>query len=189
MRMFVAVVPPEYVLEHLDEFLEPRREAGAFQWTLPEQLHVTLAFLGSVADRHLDDLGDALERAATRRTPFDARLTAGGAFPDAARARVLYAGLEMSEAGRTELELLAAGARAAASHTGIEVDGRRFRPHVTLARLGRPTEVTSWVRLLDTYAGPSWTVDQISLVESHLGEGPRRRPRYSTVAEFPLSSG
>jgi 2'-5' RNA ligase len=58
---------------------------------------------------------------------------------------------------------------------------------VTVARLTRPGEVTSWVRLLDAYRGPSWTVDRLTLVASYLGEGPRGRPRYETVEEFVLS--
>jgi RNA 2',3'-cyclic 3'-phosphodiesterase len=68
--MFVALVPPDEVVEHLDEFLEPRRSAASFRWAVPEQLHVTLAFLASVEDRHLDELVERLGRAAARRTPF-----------------------------------------------------------------------------------------------------------------------
>ncbi len=86
----------------------------------------------------------------------------------------MWAGLDLDEQGATELERLATGARAAASRTGIPVDGQRFRAHITVARLGRPAEVSNWVRLLDTYSGPSWTADRIELVASHLGEGPRR---------------
>ena len=59
------------------------------------------------------------------------------------------------------------------------MDGKRFRPHLTVARCGRPTEVTAWVRLLDGYRGPAWQADRLTLVASHLGEGPRRRPRYA----------
>ena len=81
---------------------------------------------------------------------------------------------------------MATGARAAASKSGIDVDGQRFRPHVTVARLRHPTETTSWVRLLDAYEGPSWPLDEWSLVASHLGEGPRNRPRHELVETFPL---
>jgi 2'-5' RNA ligase len=82
---------------------------------------------------------------------------------------------------------MATGARAAAGRAGVPVDGQRFRPHVTLARLGRPAEVTPWVRLLDAYRGPSWTVDRMTLVASYLGEGPRGRPRHVAVEELALS--
>lgn len=186
MRMFAALVPPEDAVEHLDEFLAPRREAGPFRWAGTEQLHVTLAFYAEVADRNLDELVERLGRAAARRTAFAARVAGGGAFPDAARARVLWAGLALDDHGATEVDRLATGCRAAANRAGVAVDGQRFRPHVTLARLGRPAEVTRWVRLLDAYEGPTWTADRVSLVESHLGEGPHRRPRYDVVEEFPL---
>lgn len=186
MRCFVAVVPPQHAVEHLDEFLDVRREAAAFRWTPPEHVHVTLAFLAQVADRHLDELVERLGRAAARRHPVLTRIAGGGAFPHVAGARVLWAGLDLDADGRTELDRMATGARAAASRTGIEVEGRRFKPHLTVARMGRPTEVTPWVRLLDGYAGPTWTADTLTLIESHLGEGPRRRPRYETLAELPL---
>lgn len=185
--MFVALVPPAPAIEDLDAFLEPRRESGTLRWALPEQFHVTLSFLASVADRHLDELVERLERAGGRRTSFDTRIAGGGAFPNAGRARVIWAGLDLDEQGRTELQRLATGTRAAASRTGIPVDGQRFRAHITVARLGRPAEVSNWVRLLDAYTGPPWTADRIALVASHLGEGPGRRPRYETVAEIPLT--
>ena len=186
MRMFVALVPPEDAIEHLDEFLAVRREAAPFRWTLAEQIHVTLAFLASVPERKLDDLVERLARAAKRRTPVTTRVSGGGAFPDPARARVLWAGLDLDETGRTEVGRMATGARAAASKAGVEVGGQRFRPHLTVARLGRPAEVTPWVRLLDAYVGPRWPADTISLVASHLGEGPRNRPRYELVEQFPV---
>jgi len=182
--MFVALVPPEEVAAHLDEFLAVRREAATFRWTLADQLHVTLAFLGDVPDPRLDDLVERMERAARRRAPVVTGVAGGGAFPDAASARVLWAGLALDAAGREELARMATGARAAASKAGIVVDGRRFRPHLTLARLGRPQEVSSWVRLLDTYVGPAWPTSTWSLVASHLGQGPRRRPRYEIVERF-----
>ena len=184
MRMFVALRPPEEALEHLDEFLAVRREAARFRWTLAEHIHVTLAFLADVPDRSLDDLVERLGRAARRRTPVTTRIAGGGAFHNARRARVLWADLTLDDAGRTELSRMATGARAAAGKAGIVVSGQRFRPHLTVARLGRPTEVSSWVRLLDAYVGPEWTTTTVSLVASHLGQGPRNRPRYELVDEF-----
>lgn len=189
--MFVAVVPPATAREHLDAFLEPRRDdpaAAGFRWSDPEQLHVTLAFAGAVPDRALDGLTEALGRAAGRRTAFAAAVGGGGAFPDPAQSRVLYADLALDSDARAELDRLAVGVRAAAGHAGVAVDGQRFRPHVTLARLGRRTEVSRWVRVLDAYRGPSFAVEEVVLVASYLGEGPRRRPRYEEVASFPLAA-
>ena len=184
--MFAALVPPDPVLEDLAEFLAPRQEAeSGFRWTVPEQWHLTLAFMGSVADRSLDDLVERLGRAAARRTGLDLTLVGGGAFPNPARAKVLFAAVDA--AGREdELRHLAVGARAAAAKAGAESEGGRFHPHITLARIGRPAEVTRWLRILDAYRGPTWRATELSLIESHLGEGPRRRPRYEVVGSFPL---
>ena len=187
--MFVAAVPPVEALEDLEEFLAVRREAGAFRWTVPDQWHVTLAFLADVPGRSFDDLVERLARAARKRRPLQATITGGGAFPPVGRARVLWAGLELDSGeldAAEELRRLAVGCRAAAAKAGIEVAGERFKPHLTLARIGRPVEATSWVRLLDAYRGPAWDLDELSLIASHLGEGPRKRPRYEVVQVFPI---
>lgn len=188
MRLFAALVPPPEAVEDLDAFLEPRRDAAGFRWTRPEQFHVTLAFYGTVPEHRLDDLVERLARAGARRTAFPAQVAGGGAFPDPAHARVLWAGLSLDDDGRTEIGRLATGCRAAAARAGVVVDGQRFRPHLTLARLGRPDDVVRWVRLLDGYAGPAWTAGHLALIASHLGEGPARRPRYETVADVELAT-
>lgn len=186
MRLFAALVPPEDALEHLEEFLEPRRASGTFRWSAVEQWHVTLAFYPDVAEHRVEDLVTGLEAAAGRRRAVAATVTGGGAFPHAAAAKVVWAGLETDD--DAELARLATGCRGAAAPAGARVDGQAFRPHVTLARIGAPQEVTRWVRLLDAYRGPTWTADTVTLVASHLGEGPRRRPRYDVLAAVPLGA-
>ena len=188
MRLFVAVLPPPEAVEHLDAFLDVRRAAAPFRWAPAEQFHVTLAFCADVPERVLDDLGDRLERAAAKRHAFDSRIAGGGAFPHAAGARVLWAGLDLDEPGRVEMERAAVGARAAANRAGAPADGARFRPHLTVARIGHPADVTNWVRLLTAYDGPPWRVDGLHLIASHLGEGPRGRPRYETLGSYPFGS-
>lgn len=185
--MFVAAVPPDHVLEDLEDFLSVRREAGRdLRWTLPEQWHLTLAFLPAVPDRVLDDLLERLTRAARKRAPVAASLVGGGAFPNPARAKVLWAGVEVED--RVELDRLATGCRAAATKAGVETPGERFKPHLTLARSGRVFEATRWLRVLEAYRSPAFVIEQVSLVASHLGEGPRGRPRYEVLAGLPLQS-
>ncbi len=187
MRLFVAVVPPDDVLDDLEAHLQPRLEAGPeIRWTDRHQWHVTLAFLGAVPERRLDDLTDALARSAARRDPLILRLAGAGAFPNPYAARVLWAGVEQV---RGDLVAVAGGIRNASSSVGATPDGTRFDPHLTLGRFHRPTEATRWIRALDAWEGPAWRVEHLALVESHLGEGRGRRPRYEVLAELPLRTG
>lgn len=187
MRLFVAVVPPDDVLDDLEEHLGPRREAGPeIRWTDRHQWHVTLAFLGDVPERRLDDLTEALARSAAKRDPLVLRLSGAGAFPNPYAARVLWAGVEQV---RGDLAAVARGIRNAASTVGATPDGTRFSAHVTLGRFHRPTEATRWIRALDAWEGPAWRVEELALVESHLGEGRGRRPRYEVLAGLPLRAG
>jgi RNA 2',3'-cyclic 3'-phosphodiesterase len=187
MRLFAAVVPPEDALEHLDEFLTPRRAAADFRWTLVQQLHITLAFMADAEEWRVDEYVDRLGSSLASLPVVTVRVAGPVAFPDPARARVLAAGVvPESEGGSDVLQRLAGRARSAAVRCGIEVDGQRFRPHLTIARIGQPSDVTNWVRLLETYVGPEWPVSQVAVIASHLGEGPRGRPRYETVATLPV---
>ena len=134
MRLFVAVVPPTEVVEELSKFVEPRREHpdDDIRWAAEDHWHITLAFLGDVPDWKTEELEERLERAAKRQKPFELQLTGAGAFPGVPDARLLYAGVR-DDTG--SLRHLAMTTRAAASRAGVTVEGRKFTPHVTLARL------------------------------------------------------
>ncbi len=190
-RLFAAIVPPADVVEHLDDFLDPRRDAAGqgsgLRWTLAQQFHVTLAFMPDVSelivDEYVDRLADGLAR-----TPIPVlRLAGPVAFPNAHETRALAVGvMPESEGADVVLERMAGRARNAAVTVGTEVDGGRFRPHLTIARLRQRADTTNWVRLLETYTGPEWPVLEAAVIVSHLGEGPGGRPRYETLAEIPL---
>lgn len=184
MRLFIALRPPEEVIEHLQDYLQPRIDAGAgVRWSDPDQLHVTLAFMGAAPGGRLDDMVDAVIEAAGRRQPFELTIRSAGCFPDVPTARVLWCGLD-DPAGA--LPGLAHGIRSACNRAGAAPQGGPFRGHVTVARFRRPTEATRWVRALEPYVGPTWPADEVAVVESHLGEGRRRRPRYVEHALVPL---
>ena len=182
--MFVAVLPPLHVLEDLAEFVEPRQQReDPLRWSAQEQWHLTLAFLPAVADRDLDELVERLAETAARRQKFQLRLQGAGSFPNPAQGKVLWTGV----AGDIEpLERLSASSRAAAVRAGVEVDGSKFRPHLTLARANRPMELTKWLRVFGLYTGPSWQVDEIALIQSRPGGG---GSRYQVHEVFPLGVG
>lgn len=190
MRLFVAVVPPPAVLDHLaDAVARLRAEATLpsgvrIQWTVRAQWHLTLAFLGEVGERSHADVERRLARAASRHSVLGLRIGGGGGFGSARRARVLWAGVGGDV---TPLRDLARSVGAAARRARIDVTEGRFRAHVTLARLRDPNDVRPLVEWLSAYEGPTWTADRLELVRSHLGAGEGRRSRYETVAAWPLA--
>ena len=181
-RLFIAVLPPDEVREELERFLAPR---PGLAWTSPEQWHVTLAFCESVDEWRIDYLADRLVAVARRHHSFAMRLAGAGAFPSVDRAKVLWAGVEGPDAVE-RLTALSGAARRAASAAGGEPDGTRFRPHLTLARPGGRDDATAWLRVLDTIRTSEWTVREIALIDSFLGEGPRGRARHEVVARAEL---
>ncbi len=186
MRLFVAITPPAAVLKDLEVRIAPlRAQRPGLRWAGPEAWHLTLAFLGEVSEKNAAALGPRLERAAHRHPTLSLSLGPGGAFPAPARARVLWAGIEGDRTALTALaRSVAAGARRAGAPPPDE--GRKFRPHVTLARCKEPADVRPLVASMAGYSGARWDAAEIHLIRSYLGDGP---PRYETEGTWPLSGG
>ncbi|MCA1783235.1 MAG: RNA 2',3'-cyclic phosphodiesterase [Intrasporangiaceae bacterium] len=183
MRVFAALLPPDQVLEDLEDFLSPRRDdpaGGDLGWSRPVAWHLTLAFMASARPDSVDGFVERLAEGSLNLTAPPLRIRGGGAFPVVERARVLYAAVPDATGA---LGRLSERTRSAAAVSGCSPDGRAFVPHLTLARSRRPFEATRWVRVLDTYAGLPWTPTHVAVVESHLGHG---TPRYAVLAEVPI---
>ena len=184
MRLFVAIAPPPAVLDELDALVEPLRTLRLdLRWTNREAWHVTLAFLGQVDETAAKRLPPRLERAARRHHQVRLAFAGAGAFPSATRANVLWSGLS-GDCGA--LARLAESVAAGASRAGAPPPdkGRRFQPHLTLARCRMPADVTGLVAMLDAYQGQPWIADRVHLVRSHLGA--TEHPRYTSLASWPL---
>ena len=163
-RLFAAVIPPETVLDSLDAFVEPRRDADPdLRWAPRDNWHLTLAFFGDVPDDRIEPLQAALD--GVRCDEFRLTLDGSGAFPDPAQARVLYHAVTD---GSAELSALARRVRTAADRVGVPSDNAKHRPHLTLARRRRPGELTRWLRIVDSFPPQSFEVAGFVLVSSEL---------------------
>lgn len=183
MRLFVAVMPPPRVLAELTAAVAPLQEDRPdLRWTSALSWHLTLAFLGEVDGAVVPDLRTRLARAAGRHQVQQLAFRGAGAFPRPAKAQVLWIGLTADDAA---LGALAASVAAAARRAGAPPpdEGRRFRPHVTLARCRGPADVRPLVDSLAGFAGSAWAAEEIRLVRSQLGDGP---PTYSELGSWPL---
>jgi RNA 2',3'-cyclic 3'-phosphodiesterase len=190
MRLFVALLPPPAAVAELAAALAPVRalpEARPLRWAEPAGWHVTVAFLGEVADRRRPDLDERLARAARRHGPYALRLSGAGRFGD----RTLWAGAEGDLAG---LGRLADSVRAAARRAGQQLaEEHGFRAHLTLARVpgALHADLRPLTEALGGFTGSVWTAGTLSLVSSEL---PRsgvagEQPHYTTVAAWPLGAG
>jgi 2'-5' RNA ligase len=135
MRLFFAIELGGAVLDLLDLETAPLRdEAPDLAWTSREQRHLTLKFLGDVPDDAGPRLVESMDRVAVRHRPLEMSIGGIGAFPNFRRARVVWIGVEQEP----RLELLHHDLEIACEQAGFEVEGRPFRPHITLARVRSP---------------------------------------------------
>ena len=188
MRLFVAIAPPPAVLDELEDAVAPLRPAWpALRWTGREAWHVTLAFLGEVSEDTAAALRPRLERAAHRHPGLSLSFGACGAFPAPRHAKVVWTGIR---GDHRALEALARSVAAGARRAGAPPpdEGRRFRPHLTLARCRAPADVASLVDALASYGGTSWTAGEIHLIRSYLPTEAGRQPRYEVAGTWPLRS-
>ncbi|HET9384203.1 MAG TPA: RNA 2',3'-cyclic phosphodiesterase [Gemmatimonadales bacterium] len=171
---------PERVRRELWDALAPlrqRREKLPVTWVRPENIHLSLKFLGEVEDARASELQAALRRAAgggsgaapppTPR-PLAIQITGFGVFPDYHRPRVLWAGVT-PEPG---LELLQHGVEQAFAPLGFPTEARAFRPHVTVGRAARDAKPRQFAGLEELLAGVDFnetvSVADLDLMQSTL---------------------
>lgn len=176
MRLFVAVELPDAVREGLSRLCA---DVPGARWVEPEQMHLTLRFIGEVDGLVEREVVDALAR--VRAEPFSVSLSGVGHFPPRGLPRVLWAGVERSEA----LAALHDRVERALQRAGLEPERRRFFPHVTLARLrGTPARaVGSFLVAHGLYRSPAFAVDVFHLYSSRLTP---KRAVYRIEASYPL---
>lgn len=177
-RCFVAVRPPVNVLEAVEKSVAPaRRSMVGPRWTTPDQWHLTLRFLGTVDD--VEPIRVALDSVSTVQ-PFPVRLGGAGAFPRRRRGRVVWLGVA---AGHELLSELAGAVNRALEPLGFEPEKRDFHAHLTVARLREPGDVSPAIEALgDEPVGPAFTVEEVTLYQSHLSPKGARYEPLSTVA-------
>jgi 2'-5' RNA ligase len=191
-RTFVAIAVPEPLgqkLARLQTELAPL--VPACRWAASQPFHVTLAFLGEVRDRDLNDVCTAVAAGSLGcadggvSEAFDVRLQGLGAFPSQSRARVVWVGMTAPHA-KSLIDLQQSIVRSLA-RAGHRPDDERFHPHVTLGRIksNRPSEndLTEVMERFRDWDGGSFTVDEITTFASTPGP---QGPVYAALARVSL---
>jgi 2'-5' RNA ligase len=163
-RLFIAIDLPD----------EQKSKVGSICYGLPgtrwmeaEQIHLTLRFIGEVDDLSYDQIADALSE--VRANPFELRIKGIGHFPPRRTPRVLWLGLDKSEPllklrSRIEAKLL---------RTGLASEGRKFSPHITIARFNHPPldKVATFMAGHSLFELPPFRVKEFHLYSSFLTSG------------------
>ena len=187
MRIFLALNVPEATRQAIHDATAPLREAASegVSWTAAEKIHLTLKFLGEQPDETPARLVAALDAPLARHRPVDVDLRGVGAFPTMKRPRVLWVGVRPEP----RLELLQHDVEVACESIGFEVEGRPFRPHLTLGRV-RPGAPTDLPRRLagaarEVHLREAARVETVDVMRSELGPG---GSRYAVLERVRLGS-
>ncbi|MBI5631725.1 MAG: RNA 2',3'-cyclic phosphodiesterase [Elusimicrobia bacterium] len=177
MRAFFAVAVEAALKEGAGRLIEELGRTGAdFKWVDPGQLHLTLSFLGEVAESKVPTLAGALEEAVGSRPAFDLVFDRWGAFESWDYPRVIWLGASQ---GEEELKALAedlSKALARAHLLPIGPSGREFKTHLTLGRMRSPSRLDPLKALMKnppSLEGLRTKVESLVLFKSELGpKGP-----------------
>jgi 2'-5' RNA ligase len=180
MRLFVAIEIDAEIRKRIEEFVSRLKPTVAnVRWVRPEGMHITLKFLGNVADEREPSIEHALRRIQAAR--FSITVHKIGVFPNPKSPRVLWAG---TEAG-PEMAHLAERVDEQMADLGFDREKRAFAPHITLARFG---ERRKEANLSSVLSDPQHSFGTMTTKEFHLYQSKLspQGSRYSKLGSFAL---
>ena len=169
IRTFIALELPPAVISLLHKVQQDLKRMNIWaRWVRPENIHITLKFLGDINPGDIDKIGAAMTAAAIEFPPVTLTVRGIGVFPGIKRPRVIWVGLGgdirslLSLQSRLEQELAGAG---------FPKDKRSFKAHLTLGRIKQAVNPATIRQMITDYAGLSsdeFTFNQVVLVKSDL---------------------
>jgi 2'-5' RNA ligase len=184
MRLFVGLDVPSEMRRNLELLLHLLRPKADIQWSPMGNLHLTTKFIGEYPDGDLGQLRSALELV-YRPGPLKIAIRGLGWFPNPHHPRVFFAGIDAPEG----FARLAAETEQACETLGIPAENREFHPHLTLARIRRPTDLAGLrkaVAELPSQDFGAFTATAFHLYRSELRPG---GSLYTKLASYPLADG
>ncbi len=184
MRLFVALEIPVAVRDNLLTLIKDLRTLDPKpRWVHPENLHVTLKFIGDAPPDKLDAIRSALSSVRTEQ-PVELNFRGISFFPDEKYPRLLWANMDASPNVRS----LAASIDEALEKLGFPREERSFTPHLTLARFrspGIPESLRAAVRQNMTREFGAFRSNEFHLIKSKLTPS---RAEYARLASFPFAA-
>ena len=176
LRLFTGFTLPEDLCASLCRLQTGIRGA---RWIEPEDMHVTLVFIGDVDEGTAEDIHDGL--CDIRAPGFQLNVSEIGHFARRDKVHALWAGVERHPA----LVHLHGKVETALRFAGLEPERRKYTPHITLARLKDvPLDrVGAFIQKRNVFSACAFEVDRFALFRSYLTKG---GAHYDVIAEYPL---
>jgi 2'-5' RNA ligase len=186
MRAFIAVDLAAGVVSEIEALVQQieGRVRGA-RWVAPQNLHLTLRFLGETDEPALSTLSETVASTVRECQQFALEFRGIGFFPSAKKPRVLWVGIDKPPEVLLKLQR---ELESAARRHGFEPERRDFSPHLTLARFRKPQSGPRFVELardLSEHPFGISSVEEVVLYRSVLKPG---GPQYHVLQRFPLKS-
>ena len=177
MRLFVGIGVPETLATRLAIFQSGLPGA---RWVDPSNMHVTLRFIGEVQRGEAEDIDEMLGQVTA--PGFDLHLQGVGTFGQGPKAKALWVGVNPSE----PLNFLQAKIESAVVRAGQLPEGRKFTPHITLARFAHADahRLQNFIEGNSLFRAGPWTIDRFTLFESRMGKG---GSVYTPLADYELA--
>ncbi len=169
VRTFIAIEIPDAIQQKIAAIITPLSVLpDKITWVKPQNLHLSLRFLGEVGIKRLEKIKSAIKQAAKTCQPFQLDFTNVGVFPDTKRPRVIWLGIgdATGQSGKLHHEL----------QEGLEICGftpekRAFKPHLTLGRIRKLKDSKQLIAKLQGLSIPKLAplqVTHLSLMQSQL---------------------
>lgn len=188
LRAFISLPVAEQVKEEirrLQNELRAHLPGDAIRWTRPEQVHLTLKFLGNISAESVDELAAALREVCNGFTPLALRAEGVGFFPHRGIPKVLWVSVrdEREQLSRLQQKIESAAIRIIPSG-----EDERFKGHLTIGRAKnlRSPDARKLTELAARFEGKlfgEWRAEVVELMRSEMGPD---GSRYSCLAEIPL---
>ncbi len=135
IRTFVAIEASPTVRQRAVALIDVLREAPAeVKWVAPENMHLTLKFLGDIDFGKIPEVCELVKRAVAAVAPFELEIRGAGAFPNPTRPGTVWIG---ADEGAEQMEALFKPVEKAVRRLGVRREPRRFHAHLTLGRVRR----------------------------------------------------
>ncbi len=184
MRTFIAVGISSEVREKIAQIqAEFRKGDPDVKWVEPENLHITLRFLGEVSEDKLSGVIEKIRLATAGISNFRAHIFGLGGFPNLKSPRVVWVGVGE---GKEELKNLSERIEENLSYLGFAKEKRGFSAHLTIGRVRSPRKREKLVKKieeLERHDVGEFSVDRVLVMESQLSS---KGPTYRIIEEVNL---